>query len=393
MAPTLPLLYLEPPEVEPYAHGLFGAALPVTMPDEHWLIGGVEWDSLAAYQSSLSRAGVLASYGSGGTKASQAFNTRLAAQPYNVFAGVQCASIGYDAAYWHDRVLRILELSGQHAAEKALWTGQGVANAALATPVSTTAGSTSGGTLAAATYGYRVSALNPQGETLASTETTVVTTGTTSSVTVSWTTIPGATAYNVYGRTSGGELLLATVGPAAVSYIDTGAGTPAGALPSSNTTATTAVSLNASTTATVSGSATSMTRAVGALEKWLGDNYAGRGFLHATRQCAANASATNQIRIANNDAETSPLLTPLGTRWIFGGGYDGTGPANAAPGTNQAWIYATGVVSLYRNTPDVPIDLPVGVNRLNNQVFLIGEQQYIATIDGPIGAALVDLTL
>jgi parallel beta-helix repeat protein len=81
-----------------------------------------------------------------------------------------------------------------------------------------------------------VSAVNEYGETLASTAVTRVTTGTTSTVTVSWTAVVGAISYRIYGRTGGSELLISTVGAPTVSWTDTGWYTPAGALPGSNTT-------------------------------------------------------------------------------------------------------------------------------------------------------------
>ena len=108
---------------------------------------------------------------------------------------------------------------------------------ALATPVNAAfSTSTTGGTLAAATYFYRVVAKNAYGKTLASAETSQITTGTTSTVTVNWGAVSGATGYEVYGRTTGAELLIASVG-AVTTYTDDGSITPAGALPASNTTA------------------------------------------------------------------------------------------------------------------------------------------------------------
>lgn len=94
-----------------------------------------------------------------------------------------------------------------------------------------------GGSLVPATYYYRVSALGAAGETLASTETSqVVGAGTnTNTVTVNWAAVSNATGYKVYGRATGAELLIATVGNV-TTYIDTGSVTPAGALPASNTT-------------------------------------------------------------------------------------------------------------------------------------------------------------
>lgn len=109
--------------------------------------------------------------------------------------------------------------------------------AALATPViSSVTTATTGGTLPAATDAYRVSAINALGETLPSAEVTVVTTGTTSVNTVNWGAVAGATGYRVYGRTAGGELFIAAT--TTTTFTDTGAVAPAGALPAANTTAT-----------------------------------------------------------------------------------------------------------------------------------------------------------
>lgn len=115
--------------------------------------------------------------------------------------------------------------------------------AAIATPTGLTlSASTMGGTLASGTKAYRVSALNGAGETLAASEVTVSTTGATSSVTITWNPVAGATGYRVFGRTSGAELLIGTNGTSgagrpALGFIDDGSVTPSGALPVSNTTA------------------------------------------------------------------------------------------------------------------------------------------------------------
>lgn len=122
------------------------------------------------------------------------------------------------------------------------------------------------GATGATTYGYRVSAINSVGETLAST--TVTTTTGNASLTVSnynrisWSRVINATGYKVYGRTSGSELLMATV-TTSVHFDDTGAVTPSGALPSSNTT-------GYSSTRTSMG--TLMRQQTGStdVEKWIG---------------------------------------------------------------------------------------------------------------------------
>ena len=95
---------------------------------------------------------------------------------------------------------------------------------------------TSGGTLAAATYSYRVSVVVDGIESVPCTAKTQVTTGSTSTVTVDVTAgiaaYPTATAFKVYGRTGGSELLMATITPPTATFVDTGAATPSGAIPS-----------------------------------------------------------------------------------------------------------------------------------------------------------------
>lgn len=90
-----------------------------------------------------------------------------------------------------------------------------------------------GGTLGAGTYAYRIVATAATGSvySLPSTEETVtIVSGATNVITVNWHEVAGATGYDIYGRTAGGELKLASVG-AVESWDDDGSGTPAGALP------------------------------------------------------------------------------------------------------------------------------------------------------------------
>lgn len=106
--------------------------------------------------------------------------------------------------------------------------GAGVIGSAPAGLAPTT--STTGGTLTAGTYFYRVSAVVNETETALATEVSQVTTGSTSTVTLNWTAVSGATAYKVYGRATGAELFMATV--LTNTFLDTGSITPAGAQPS-----------------------------------------------------------------------------------------------------------------------------------------------------------------
>lgn len=99
------------------------------------------------------------------------------------------------------------------------------------TPASST--STTGGTLAAGTYSYRVTFVTQGVETAPSVAKTQVTTGSTSTVTIDVTAIAPnfATSWKVYGRTSGTELLMATTAIGTKTFVDDGSVTPSGALP------------------------------------------------------------------------------------------------------------------------------------------------------------------
>lgn len=91
--------------------------------------------------------------------------------------------------------------------------------------------SPTGGTLPQSlTYFYRVSAIMAAGadgavfETLACAEgagQAIGAVGNLSTVTISWTAVPGATGYRVYGRATGAEKLIATLGNV-LTFTDTG---------------------------------------------------------------------------------------------------------------------------------------------------------------------------
>ncbi len=113
-------------------------------------------------------------------------------------------------------------------------TNQGPNVVSMGVPtLNASVGSATGGTLPAGTYYYVVTALSKYGqisddqtgETSRSNEVTVTTTGSTSSVSLSWNALNGADGYNVYRSTSSGaETFLATV--TGTTFTDTGADTP-----------------------------------------------------------------------------------------------------------------------------------------------------------------------
>jgi hypothetical protein len=94
--------------------------------------------------------------------------------------------------------------------------------------------SASGGTLAAGTYYYKVTALNASGETVGSAQVSAITTGATGSVALTWGAVTGATSYKIYkGTISGTYTGYFTSGIA--SYTDTGSAVTAGSIPTAPT--------------------------------------------------------------------------------------------------------------------------------------------------------------
>jgi hypothetical protein len=91
-------------------------------------------------------------------------------------------------------------------------------------------GSTTGGTLPAGTYFYKVTALKGNEESLGSTQVSVTTTGATSSVSVTWTAVSGATSYRVYrGTSSNAQNTFYT--DDASPFVDTGGAGTGGTVP------------------------------------------------------------------------------------------------------------------------------------------------------------------
>ena len=107
-------------------------------------------------------------------------------------------------------------------------------NPLVPAPEAVTATATTGGSLPAATYGYRVIARRAVGQTTARSTASVevqVTTTTAGSVRVRWQAVPGVSEYRVYGRTPGAEATYWTV--STTEYVDTGASGSSEAVPTS----------------------------------------------------------------------------------------------------------------------------------------------------------------
>lgn len=153
----------------------------------------------------------------------------------------------------------------------------------------------------------------------------------------------------------------------------------------------------------VAGGATTyatLTDAVAALERFAysgvdslggatGTPYGYAAVLHATPAVAAYAADANLVHTAAlgfgavwGAPATEPILrTPLGSKWVFGGGYTGNGPAAAAPGAGKTYIWVTGNVAVWRQKVWTPPDQQVVMDRSLNQYKILAERGYLATYD------------
>lgn len=92
-------------------------------------------------------------------------------------------------------------------------------------------------------------------------------------------------------------------------------------------------------------------------------------------------------------SNSEPVLrTPLGSKWVFGGGYPGTGPSGAAPGAGQTYLWVTGMVRVWRDEIWTPPDPErTQFDRTLNEFRFLYERRYLASYDCFHAYALVDI--
>jgi hypothetical protein len=173
-----------------------------------------------------------------------------------------------------------------------------------------------GGSLAAGTYNYKVSAISNIGETLPSTQSANITiaAGTSNKVTVSWAAVEGARGYRLYGRTGGTYLLIATLGANELTFEDTGAVTPAGAAP------TVAPTPTARFTVSVFDSRYSLSDALETWECTLKDDVDDTGTqLEISQRINAFSELINVVTNVPNLLSAPPTIRPVAMTSLKGG--------------------------------------------------------------------------
>lgn len=129
---------------------------------------------------------------------------------------------------------------------------------------------------------------------------------------------------------------------------------------------------------------TSLTDAVAALEAQLAATTGAIGTIHAPRAAAIylNSGGGELVR------DGSVLRTPLATPYVFGGGYDYTGPDGTVT-EDVMWLYATGPTHVYRGPVIVPDANAAFFDRASNTIRYIAERPYLVYTDCPLYAAAV----
>lgn len=122
--------------------------------------------------------------------------------------------------------------------------------------------------------------------------------------------------------------------------------------------------------------AVDIVEAIGLLEGELAECYGGVGVIHAPRAALAHMAANHLI-----DRSGQTVRTWGGTPIAFGAGYPGTSPAGAAPATGEAWLYATGAISLRRGDITVTSSRVQGLDRSVNTLQLYAERTYVINWD------------
>lgn len=139
---------------------------------------------------------------------------------------------------------------------------------------------------------------------------------------------------------------------------------------------------------TPGGGAVDPVSAISLLESALADTIPFAGVIHASHELPAYLASFHLL-----EREGNRLYTPLGTSYVFGSGYPGTGPANAAPGAGTTWVFATGPIGVWRSDVYmVPDEVPQAVDRMINDITVRAERTYAVAYSCSVLAINVDLT-
>jgi hypothetical protein len=136
--------------------------------------------------------------------------------------------------------------------------------------------------------------------------------------------------------------------------------------------------------ATSLGSAGCPVEAMELLEQALADNGVVGGIIHARPSMSPHLANNHQIEYGPGRLKTSCLGTPFS----FGQGYDGTGPSGQAVTGDVEYMYASGRILIWGSPIQIP-DPRQTMARTTNQMYVLGEKVFVATVECGVWAVAV----
>jgi hypothetical protein len=129
--------------------------------------------------------------------------------------------------------------------------------------------------------------------------------------------------------------------------------------------------------ATNVGPAGCATEAIELLEQALADNGIVGGMIHARPGMAAHLEQAHQIQYATGRR----LQTCLGTPYVFGQGYDGSGPSGQPADGDSEWMYASGRIVIWQDTEIQVPNLDQVFRQSSNERIAVAERVYAVVVE------------
>lgn len=128
-----------------------------------------------------------------------------------------------------------------------------------------------------------------------------------------------------------------------------------------------------------------VTEAVEVLEQTLADNSIVGGMIHARPGMAAHLAQAHLI----DRGQGRRRVTYTDIPYVFGQGYDGSGPTGQAATTDVEWMYASGRVLVWQD-PEIHIpNIAQTFNKVTNQVYALAERVYAVAVECGVWAVQV----
>lgn len=125
----------------------------------------------------------------------------------------------------------------------------------------------------------------------------------------------------------------------------------------------------------------------GMLERWL-ERYGGSGTIVAPRELSAKSDEYGSPLVERTDGT---LETRLGNRVAFIATATKVGPDGTPAGDGEAWVYASGVITVRREAqPSLPGGPRGQLDLDTNDPFVMAERTYVVTVDCPVAGVLVE---